>query len=142
MNSIEKESVSIPDKIMSILMQLFEFVEYEIENTDILDDSQDIVDQINTVFKVFNDKFTSIHVLVTSTDKDTALDNLQSSEPAFWMYKAYSTIKLMDNQKIKKLSDADFYNSLIGSILKLWEFMTKYCYPNCLVEEDRQIEIK
>ena len=119
MSNMDKDSVSMPDKIMSILIQLYDFVNYEIENTNLVSISQDIIEQVNTVFQAFNEKFEMVNNLIKGTETESALIILQSSEPAFWMFKAYKTIELMQDQKIKKLCDDKCYKDLINSIMSL-----------------------
>ena len=140
--NMEKESTSISDKLMGMMAQLYDFVTYEIENTKPNEKKEEIAEQVDIVYSKFEEKFNQIIKLIKDTDLESALFMLNSMEPAFWMHKAYKTIRLIQDPRMEDLSSKGSAEKLVNSILYLCDFITRNCYHNCLIVHDQEIEIR
>ena len=138
----EESFTSIPDKIMAVMMQLYDFVLYQIEHSGPSSKKKVIWVKANEIINLFYNKLEEINHFIKEADIKTALKRMKSDEPAFWMMKAYKVITLMENQDIKNLFECEQLKSLRESILNLWEFMTQNCYSNCLIKNDKDLEVK
>ena len=101
-----------------------------------------ILNKLIRVFKIFNEKYTQVIKLIESIDSNFVLEILNLEEPAFWMYRAYKTINLIRDLKMKEASSKYEADVLIDSMLYLCEYITRYSYQSCLKDDDKEIEIR
>ena len=140
--TMDTENNSISDKLLMMILKLHDFVAYEIQHEVSDCNNETISEQINKVYRIFNEKFNQVIKLIKGIDSKFVLEMLNLEEPAFWMYKAYKAIDLIRDLKIKKNSCEHDAEALINSMLYLCEYITRYSYQSWLTDNDREIEIR